>query len=1076
MKRTHRHFLIRLLVVLLLVQPLLGSLGVWERAGAETNTPLEQVNAALDRSSGDEMLAALTDENATWRLPDGFGAWSDEDQAKAVTAIMKTITDFGATRFENEGQVQFLLDLVNITFANYEDFSLTTLRGKLDLMFELFATAPEVFEDSDSAQTVAGIAAKLSAYGDMTEAEKQIYTYLLKMQLPNLVRENPFYVALIVINTFPDNPPSINRAASAEDMADVLDFFLQVPAMQQAFKDQYSDIPLEEWPLDFSRAYDPALTEEDREALPPWLLDKRPEGGYATIDQIQNAFDNFFADIAVKAVNQAIEDENTEALLNALQNPALGLTLPEGFDEWDETYRSYLATTFFKFFSEPTTLDTAAQVKAILDFAVVPLQMFDDRSLTSVGDTLDLFFEKLPTLTSEFPDLEIAELLDQLAEQYAALQPLDKEIYTYYMYLLLNEPSGAMLNYMAIIPISVLSGLPRINQAAELDEMMENLTTLREIQSNAEQFGSDVQLESWKLDLSRMDGLEDEDIEALAQWMIDQRPEAGYASLEAVQTAFDLYFAPAAPQVTADDATDKLVGADATMEYSTDDGATWTNYDPDQAPAFSGNVTVLVRVKASADKPAGRTTSVTFTQPVVYVPSSPSTSTETVYIDVEGSDGGGLARTPITRTTDSLGKIKDSVSLSADIAKEAVAKAKAQGSAAVRIVLPDPTDKVSEAAVNVPQAALKEIADAQISLEIAIGDAVVTIPAASLSGFGQDLYFRLVPVKTDDGRAQVETRAKQEASIQSHVRTEAVKVLGRPMEIETNLQGKEVTVLLPVKEGLPADQAGRTSVLNRLGVYAEHGDGTKELLKGQIVDTSTTTGIRFTTQKFSTFSLVYMDGWDNGATATATHAPYINGFGKQFRPDDDVTRAQMAAMLARNLPGIEVEAGANPGADVGSSHWARADIAKAQAAGIMSGIADGLFDPEGAVTRAQMATIAARWLQRNAAPDAAVATGASGYADVSADHWAAQAITQVSAAGLMTGYGNDTFKPDQKLTRAEAVKVLNRLFGRGPLNGATTVTFEDVPATHWAYQDIEEAATSHTYTIDAQGAEQAAAN
>ncbi|NGQ95605.1 DUF4073 domain-containing protein, partial [Brevibacillus sp. SYP-B805] len=71
--------------------------------------------------------------------------------------------------------------------------------------------------------------------------------------------------------------------------------------------------------------------------------------------------------------------------------------------------------------------------------------------------------------------------------------------------------------------------------------------------------------------------------------------------------------APAAPNVTADDENNVLVGADATMEYSTDGGQTWVAYDEQNVPTFEGNVTVQVRVAATQDTPAGEVTTVDFT-------------------------------------------------------------------------------------------------------------------------------------------------------------------------------------------------------------------------------------------------------------------------------------------------------------------------------------------------------------------------------------------------------------------------------------------------------------------------------
>src|SRR5690606_15896958 len=73
--------------------------------------------------------------------------------------------------------------------------------------------------------------------------------------------------------------------------------------------------------------------------------------------------------------------------------------------------------------------------------------------------------------------------------------------------------------------------------------------------------------------------------------------------------------APPAPNVTADDTLNVIVGADDTTEYSTDGGATYTPYDPAHPPVFAGNVTVLVRVKANetTGAPVGAAKTLTFT-------------------------------------------------------------------------------------------------------------------------------------------------------------------------------------------------------------------------------------------------------------------------------------------------------------------------------------------------------------------------------------------------------------------------------------------------------------------------------
>lgn len=63
----------------------------------------------------------------------------------------------------------------------------------------------------------------------------------------------------------------------------------------------------------------------------------------------------------------------------------------------------------------------------------------------------------------------------------------------------------------------------------------------------------------------------------------------------------------------------------------------------------------------------------------------------------------------------------------------------------------------------------------------------------------------------------------------------------------------------------------------------------------------------------------------------------------------------------------------------------------------------------------------------------------------------------------MTGYKDGTFRPDLALSRAEAVTIINRLTGRNPATSEKPA-FKDVPATHWAYGDIQTAAGTQPYS------------
>lgn len=121
----------------------------------------------------------------------------------------------------------------------------------------------------------------------------------------------------------------------------------------------------------------------------------------------------------------------------------------------------------------------------------------------------------------------------------------------------------------------------------------------------------------------------------------------------------------------------------------------------------------------------------------------------------------------------------------------------------------------------------------------------------------------------------------------------------------------------------------------------------------------------------------------------------------------------------------------------------------------MLGVGEGLFEPDRPITRAEFAALAARWKQLPLNSQAQ-------FPDVSG-HWASKEIGALVQAGVAAGYADGTFSPDKGVTRAEMVKMLNRLLKRGPLSGVTKQIWKDVEPSHWAFQDIAEASLSHTF-------------
>ncbi|QJD84705.1 S-layer homology domain-containing protein [Cohnella herbarum] len=521
---------------------------------------------------------------------------------------------------------------------------------------------------------------------------------------------------------------------------------------------------------------------------------------------------------------------------------------------------------------------------------------------------------------------------------------------------------------------------------------------------------------------------------------------------------------PGATSSTYDVPTSTIGTANYFVEVTnTNDNATGTK----TAKVQSANATVEVTATSSNPGPSG--------------PSGPKK--EQIMVDVATGDGEVIAKTPVERTTHPDGTVKDNVTLTPERAQETIDQLEKKANKTARIIIPDKEDKVSQTDVNVPASAVKKLADGKANLEIDTNGVRVLIPYESLEGFNEDLYFRFIPVKKEDERRQVEERAKKEEMVRAIAKTLDVSVLGRPMTIETNMQSRPVTLVMPLTGALPTNAADRQAVLDNLVIFAEHSDGTKELIRGEIITNKDgTLGVRFNVNKFSTFTMVTMKGWKEHLAAlqseeaenngrTGTHKPYILGLPDgSFGPEKEVSRAQMATMLVRNLGAEYKGNGTLSFADVVAKHWAFKEIESANTLGLMTGYSNGSFGAEDSITRAQMAMIVDRWMKRQGKPAASDANAAS-FTDVSGNHWAYAAIRNAQSYGIMEGYKDHSFRPEQKLTRAEAVKVLNRLFERGPLYGVDKPTFRDVPQTYWAYNEVEEAAQEHQWAIDDKGQE-----
>lgn len=433
---------------------------------------------------------------------------------------------------------------------------------------------------------------------------------------------------------------------------------------------------------------------------------------------------------------------------------------------------------------------------------------------------------------------------------------------------------------------------------------------------------------------------------------------------------------------------------------------------------------------------------------------TPPSDVENIVVDVAAGDGMTVSKTTIKRTKNADGTFNDDVVFTEKSARETIAKLKEQGTDKAHIIIPDLQDKTKQINVSIPSNIVSILEQSAVHLEIDTFNAKIAIPKSSMVSFNDDLYFRLVPIKTSEQQQQVEERIQKEELIKDTLQSEKVHLIGRPMTIETNMQNRPVTLTLPLPNNVTQEQ------LDHLAIFIEHSDGTKELLRGKIVDyQKDMQGLQFEVQKFSTFSMIYLPEQAD----EVKHSPYIQGYADgTFRPNAFVTRAQMASMFARQLTGNAIPTSQATFIDT-AQHDAKDAIEFVKETGLFKGVTKTSFHPNGSITRAQMAAVAARWIEKQCSDDAVAdfckpTLEENVFKDVSAHHWAIKEISAVNALGIMTGVSDDTFNPEGYLTRAQAVKVLNRLFERQVTTEHQEPIFNDVSSKHWAFYEIQEAA------------------
>jgi hypothetical protein len=189
---------------------------------------------------------------------------------------------------------------------------------------------------------------------------------------------------------------------------------------------------------------------------------------------------------------------------------------------------------------------------------------------------------------------------------------------------------------------------------------------------------------------------------------------------------------------------------------------------------------------------------------------------------------------------------------------------------------------------------------------------------------------------------------------------------------------------------------------------------------------------------------------------TIKNRKFLHGYpNKKFMPNNWPTRAEVAQMLySLTYNGTRVNFDAlKKFSDVNSNDWYSCPVAYFADRNLLNGH-DGKFYPNEKITRAEMSQFVFNVLisYSNKKGELVLGNIETNFKDIK-DNKMSEAIRQLASNGIIEGYGDDSFKPDNNLTRAEMVVMISRAFDLN-LNENPVQKFLDVDKNYWAFKFI----------------------
>ncbi|WP_186375576.1 DUF4073 domain-containing protein, partial [Paenibacillus xylanexedens] len=635
----------------------------------------------------------------------GFKQLSLDDQ-KDIAVYMLNLDPPTSEGYENKAQVEYLVQLALKAVEFIHDIGGPDEMSSLD---ELYAKQMQQVNYLDSPAPNSMFYQFVGKYSQFSGIEKRITATMTELQL----KKGPSSVFRL-LNYLDDAArftPVINKALTTNEMLVSLYELQHIQSEITEYNNNKPGDPVNSFLLDMSKMNGIKTDAQKLNALADHMIAERPAGGYESFVQIQTAFDKFFSSDnntdVLSVLNAARKNGNKTAMRDAMEDPALGIKFPDGYENLNPQVRDFIAGFLIQYVSED--YENKNQVQLMIELGMLAQSVWEQTELTALSNKLDLLAQKLVDISEYFNDQE-AEEYGSIGQNYLKLSnKVDKNVFAYkYLYSMAYEKLEGLYQGDIVEPMVVLGLLTApyqsIEKATKIDPMSQWLESAMKDQMEGEAFFKKYAFDrTGALDLSKRAELSVEDQKELAQWVLDEQDS--YKEIGNLQYVINRFFT--APNVQGDDINNKITGLNDTMEISFDGKLNWIDLASIEKLDFSGNKTVWVRHKAVSDALPGRAVKIVFTAngdsgngngstpnpgnntggnggggssaPVTSTP-APTAKQEQLVVDVNGVNGTNLTKTPITRTTETNGTVKDLVKMTDAIAKESVEKAKQLGS------------------------------------------------------------------------------------------------------------------------------------------------------------------------------------------------------------------------------------------------------------------------------------------------------------------------------------------------------------------------------------------------------------